>query len=83
MHFFGRIGFSSIALSGVVFLWALYLRLFMDTHFSRTPLPILIAILIVLGVTLILLGLMAEMILRISYKEGTRYEISDQYHGKP
>lgn len=80
MHFFGRVGFASLFLSGAVFLWALYLRIFMDTHFSRTPLPVLVAIFIVVGVILILLGLMAEMILRLSYKESTRYEIAEEHH---
>lgn len=82
MHFFGRVGFASLFLSGAVFLWALYLRVFMDTHFSRTPLPVLVAIFIVVGVILILLGLMAEMILRLSYNGGTRYEIVEEHHGK-
>jgi hypothetical protein len=81
MHFFGRIGFVSIFFSGVVFLWSLYLRIFIGTHFSRTPLPVLIAILLVLGVTLILLGLVAEMILRVSYNDKKLYEVAEKYDG--
>jgi len=64
MHFFGYIGFVSIFLGGLVFLWALWYRLALEVHFNRTPLPILVAIFVVIGFQFILMGLLAETVMR-------------------
>lgn len=64
MHFFGYFGFVSIGLGFLVFLWALWLRVFEELHFNRTPLPIVVAMFIVVGFQFILMGLLAEMFFR-------------------
>lgn len=64
MHFFGAIGFVSFFLAGISVAGALYLKLFEGTNFIRTPLPILIAIFVVVGFQFILMGLLAEIISR-------------------
>ena len=66
MHFFGAVGFLSFFLACIVGAWALYLRIFEDIHFIRTPLPILVAIFIVVGFQFILMGLLAEIVSRIA-----------------
>ncbi len=81
MHFFGYTGFISIFLALASSLWAIYLRVVDSTHFSRTPLPVLIAIFTVVGILLILLGIVAEMIIRVSYGEKKLYEILEEHHG--
>lgn len=65
MHFFGYAGFISMFLGVLTFFWALYLRLFEGLHFNRTPLPELVAIFVVVGVQLILMGLLAEIVVRL------------------
>jgi len=64
MHFFGAVGFASFLLGAVAGMWALWLKVFEDTHFIRTPLPILAAVCILIGFQFILMGLIAEIINR-------------------
>ena len=73
IHFFGAIGFLSFFLAFIALLWAFYLRVFEDTHFIRTPLPILVAIFVVVGFQLILMGLLAEIITR-TLREKIEYD---------
>jgi len=78
MHFFGYVGFVSIGLGTLTFFAALYLRIFDGVHFSRTPLPILIAVFIVVGFQFILMGLLGEIIVRSrSGATGHQYDIRD------
>ncbi len=66
MHFFGIFGFVSLLLSGLIFLWAVYYRVIEGVHFNRTPLPTLVSIFMVVGVLFILMGLLAEIIIRLN-----------------
>ncbi len=74
MHFFGAVGFLSLFLACGIGVWAIYLRIIEDIHFIRTPLPILVAIFIVVGFQFILMGLLAEIISRTM---STKIEIKD------
>lgn len=65
MHFFGYAGFVSMGLGMLTSLAAVYLKIFEGIHFNRTPLPEMIAIFIVVGFQFILLGLLAEIIVRL------------------
>ena len=68
IHFFGGIGFFSLS-AGIFFgLLAAFLRLFYSIHLIQTPLPILSALLIMVGVQFIIMGVMAEMLTRIYYE---------------
>ena len=49
-------------------MFAVYLRLFEGESFIRTPLPILVAMTFVSGILCILLGLLAELLVRIYYE---------------
>lgn len=83
MHFFGYTGFLSIGFGFLTFLFALYLRIFSDLHFNRTPLPELVAIFIVVGFQMILMGLLAEILIR--QKSGEKiaaYEIRERSEHK-
>lgn len=66
IHLFGLIGFISIILGVISGLVAVYLR-FSTTHqadFIQTPLPVIMAMFIIVGVLLVLMGLLAEILMR-------------------
>ena len=72
MHFFGGTGLVSLLLGGTVGLIAIVLKIFHIRDFVSTPLPILAALLIIVGVQLILFGVIGEMLMRLYYESGDR-----------
>ncbi len=72
MQFFGGVGLISIALGGLTFLWALYYKLAGIKDFVQTPLPIFTVLFISVGVVMILMGVMAELLIRIYYESTQR-----------
>lgn len=69
LRFFGGWGAVSAMLSLAAFAWSVYLKLFGGPNFSDTPLPLAGTLFAVLGVLLFMMGLLAEMMLRIYYQE--------------
>ncbi len=82
MHFFGYVGFFSMGLGFLTFLWALGLKL-TGVHFNQTPLPVLVAIFVIVGVQFVLMGLLAELVLRTwqEQKSDPSYKIKETYNG--
>ena len=68
IYVFGGFGLASIALSLASGLLALYLKFFEHTSFISTPLPLLVALSFITGVMSILMGLIAEIIMRTYYE---------------
>ena len=68
IYVFGGFGLASIALSIAAGLLALYLKFFEYTSFISTPLPLLVALSFITGVMSILMGLIAEVIMRTYYE---------------
>lgn len=68
IHFFGKVGFLSIFLGLLTFILATYYKLTGQKDYIQTPLPAIMVLFVVVGVMLILIGLLAEMIMR-SYHE--------------
>lgn len=68
MHFFGRVGFWLFFFGFLSGLAALYLRFFLDTSLILTPLPLLTVFLIIIGIQFILMGLLAEILIRTYYE---------------
>jgi hypothetical protein len=68
IYVFGGFGLFSIAVSFLAGLWAIYLKFFEDTSFIQTPLPLLVALTFITGVMSILMGLIAEIIMRTWYE---------------
>lgn len=64
IYVFGGAGFLSMALALVVGAWAVYLKLIGYADFIQTPLPLLTVTLFMVGVQLIMMGLLAEVIMR-------------------
>jgi glycosyltransferase involved in cell wall biosynthesis len=80
IHFFGEVGFFAILLGTIAGLVAVFLRLFYDFHLVQTPLPIFSALLIIVGVQLMVMGILAEIIMRTYYEsqQKTSYVIKDR-----
>lgn len=68
IHFFGGAGFIALILALIVGLFAVYLRLFEGIHFIRTPLPLLTVFLMFMGIQFILMGILAEILIRIYHE---------------
>ena len=74
IYFFGKIGLISLSLGFLTFLWATYYRVTGQKYYIETPLPVVIALFIILAILLILIGLLAEMIMR-TYHESQNKKI--------
>lgn len=66
MHFFGGAGFLSFSLSLLSFFTMIYFKYVLRITFIETPLPTLVAIFAIIGVQFILMGLLAELLLKQS-----------------
>jgi len=75
MQFFGGIGLFSILAGIGSFLWALYYKVARIKDFVQTPLPIFTVLFISVGVLMILIGVIAELLMRIYY-EATGRELA-------
>ena len=64
MYVFGAFGVASLTLSVLSGLWALYLKLFENTTFVQTPLPLVLVMTAIMGFMCILMGLLAELLTR-------------------
>ena len=68
IYVFGGFGLLSIGFSFVAGLVALYLKFFSGISFVSTPLPLLVVLAFITGVMSILMGLIAEIIMRTYYE---------------
>lgn len=72
IYVFGAFAFFNFGLSGFSFVWMLYLKLFVGTSMSRTPLPLLTTMTFLIGVISILMGLLAETLVRTYFESQGR-----------
>ena len=68
IYFFGGFSFFSFMFSFAFTIWAIYLKFFKDIHFNRTPLLIFSAMFVIVGVQLLLMGLLADLIMRTYFE---------------
>jgi dolichol-phosphate mannosyltransferase len=68
IYIFGMVGLGFFGVSFVAGVWALYLKYFEATSFIETPLPLLFTLGFITGVMCILMGLLAEVLVRIYYE---------------
>ncbi len=68
IHFFGGLGFISLAIGILSGLIAMYLKITHLRDFVSTPLPIFSALFIIVGVQLIAMGIIAEILMRTYYE---------------
>jgi dolichol-phosphate mannosyltransferase len=73
IYLFGGFGIASIILAFVTIVLAIGLRIFLHISLIQTPLPLLSALLFLVGMMSILMGLVAEMMVRTYYEsQGAR-----------
>ncbi|MCB2107173.1 MAG: glycosyltransferase family 2 protein [Rhodobacteraceae bacterium] len=72
IYVFGAAGFGFFAISLVAGIWALYLKFFEDTSFVQTPLPLLFTLGFITGVMCLLMGLLAEVLVRTYFEAQDR-----------
>lgn len=68
MHFFGRISVYSFSIGSLSFLTALILKFSGYASLNRTPLPLIGVFFFLIGFQFILMGLLAEMIMRNNFE---------------
>ena len=64
IYVFGSFGMLAFAISLFAGLYALFLKLFHRADFVQTPLPVLAIVMFAVGVQFLLMGLLAEMLVR-------------------
>ncbi len=68
IHFFGTIGLAAVALAMVAGTWALALKLLEGISLIATPLPLLAVFLMLTGILCVLLGVLAELQMRVYFE---------------
>lgn len=72
MQFFGAIGLFSILLGIATIIGAVVIRLAGGPTLIETPLPVLSALFIIVGIQCVLMGLLAEMLMRTYFQSSNR-----------
>ena len=72
IYLFGGFGLTAILASFGVIGWALALKIFYGTSLILTPLPLLAAMLFLIGCISVLMGLLAEMVMRTYFESQNR-----------
>jgi dolichol-phosphate mannosyltransferase len=68
IYVFGMFGVCAFAISLLAGLYAVFLKIFHRADFVQTPLPILAIVMFAVGVQFLLMGLLAEMLVRIYHE---------------
>ena len=79
IHFFGQVGLLSLFFGFLSGIAAIVLK-FQGTNFNTTPLPLFTVFLVIVGAQFILMGLLAEILIRIYYEPRGKppYSIKDK-----
>lgn len=72
IYLFGQAGVGLLVFAFLAGLWALYLKLVEDTSFIQTPLPLLVSLCTIAGLMCLLMGLLAELIMRVYYESQSK-----------
>ncbi len=81
IYFFGGFGLAAFAISISALLYMLYLKLFMSVSFILTPLPVLSAMFMLIGVMCVFIGILAELVIRTYFEsQGGRTYILKATH---
>ncbi len=68
MYVFGSVAVLSFVVALLAGVWAVYLKFFEGTSFIQTPLPLLVVLSVITGLMCLLMGLLAELIMRTYYE---------------
>jgi dolichol-phosphate mannosyltransferase len=72
VYVFGGFGILSMAIGVVTGVWMLYLKFFEGVSLILTPLPLLSAMTFMIGILSVLMGLLAEMLVRTYFESQGR-----------
>jgi glycosyltransferase involved in cell wall biosynthesis len=72
IYVFGAFGVLSFFVSIIAGLWALILKLMHKADFIQTPLPIIAIVLFAVGIQFLLMGLLAEMLVRTYHESQSK-----------
>jgi glycosyltransferase involved in cell wall biosynthesis len=72
IYLFGQAGVGLLLLAFLAGVWAIYLKLFEGTSFIQTPLPLLVSLCTIAGLMCLLMGLLAELIMRVYYESQSK-----------
>ena len=77
IYVFGGVGLASLAASGILAVYSIYLKIFEGLSFIRTPVPLLVMFTAMTGVVCILMGLLAEILMRTWHESQNKavYEV--------
>ena len=73
IHFFGGVGFLSFLVSFLAFSIAIYFKITGQKDFVQTPLPIITAMFFMVGVLMILMGVIADILMRTYYESQNKF----------
>jgi glycosyltransferase involved in cell wall biosynthesis len=73
IHFFGGAGIISFLISFFAAGWAVYFRVTGQKHFVETPLPVISSMFFMTGIMMILMGVIAEMLMRTYYESQDKF----------
>ncbi len=76
IQFFGRIGLAILSFGFISGIAAFILKFGYGTSFIETPLPLFTIFLVIIGIQFILMGLLAEILIRIYYEPGGKLPYS-------
>jgi glycosyltransferase involved in cell wall biosynthesis len=85
IYLFGQAGLGLLVLALFAGLWALYLKFFDNTSFVQTPLPLLVSLCVIAGLMCLLMGLLAELIMRVYYESQSKtdYRVKSIFNPRP
>ena len=72
IYIFGTFGVLSFLISVITGLWALVLKLWHKADFIQTPLPIIAIVMFAVGIQFLLMGLLAEMLVRTYHESQSK-----------
>jgi glycosyltransferase involved in cell wall biosynthesis len=72
IYIFGTFGFLSFFVAVVAGIWALILKLMHKADFIQTPLPIIAIVMFAVGIQFLLMGLLAEMLVRTYHESQSK-----------
>ncbi len=80
IYVFGGLGFLSLFISFCTALWAFWLKIVDGVHFIKTPLPVLTGTFFTTGVLCVLMGLLAELLMRTYFEAQDKrvYQVRDK-----
>jgi glycosyltransferase involved in cell wall biosynthesis len=84
IYIFGTFGMIAIVLSLLAGIWATVLKLWYGVSFILTPLPVITVVMLAIGVQFLLMGLLAEMLVRTYHESQAKpiYAVKERIGGE-